>query len=63
MNVKFDGITSADLLAKADRFGVAKAELALSDVRAALGNWNEPSKQAGLTESKSDELAREFLLL
>jgi len=63
VNGKFDGITRADLLADADRFGVPRAEAALSDVRVALGNWREHAKEAGLTESKSHELAREFLLL
>ena len=63
VNGKFDGVTRADLLAEADRFGVRKAEAALSDVRAALGNWSEHAKEAGLSESNSDELSHEFLML
>jgi serine/threonine-protein kinase HipA len=63
VNGKFDGITRADLLAEADRFGVPKAEMAVSDVRAALGNWKEHAREAGLDASKSTELSREFLLL
>jgi serine/threonine-protein kinase HipA len=63
VNGKFDGITREDLLAEADRFGVPGPEELLSDVRAALDNWSEHAKQAALTQSKSDELARDFLVL
>jgi serine/threonine-protein kinase HipA len=63
VNGKFDGITGADLLAEADRFGVPRAEEAISDVRAALDNWSAHAREAGLTESKVDDLAREFLRL
>jgi hypothetical protein len=37
--------------------------MAVSDVRAALGNWKEHAREAGLDASKSAELSREFLLL
>jgi serine/threonine-protein kinase HipA len=63
VNGKFDGITSADLLAEADRFGVPRAEKAISDVRAALDDWSAHFKEAGLTDRKVDDLAREFLRL
>jgi serine/threonine-protein kinase HipA len=63
VNGKFDGITRADLLAEADRFGVPRAEAAISDVRAALDNWKAHAKEAGLSENKTDDLAREFLPL
>lgn len=63
VNGKFDDITRADLLAEADRFGVPGPEKLLSDIRSALDNWAEHAKGAGLSQSKSDELARDFLLL
>jgi serine/threonine-protein kinase HipA len=63
VNGKFDGITRADLLAEADRFGVRRADQAISDVRAALDNWKAHAREAGLRESKADDLAREFLPL
>ncbi|HEY6387457.1 MAG TPA: type II toxin-antitoxin system HipA family toxin, partial [Candidatus Acidoferrum sp.] len=63
VNGKFDGIRREDLLAEADRFGVPRPGESLSDVRAALENWAEHAKAAGLSQSKSDELGRDFLLL
>ena len=63
VNGKFDSITREDLLAEADRFGVPRPEELLSDVRAALDNWREHAREAGLSQSKSDELARDFLIL
>jgi serine/threonine-protein kinase HipA len=63
VNGKFDGITREDLLREADRFGVSRPEELLSDVRQALNNWSEHAKEAGLSQSKSDELGRDFLLL
>ena len=61
VNGKFDNITRADLLAEADRFGVPRPAELLTDVRSALENWTEHAKAAGLSLSKSDELARDFL--
>jgi len=63
INGKFDGITRADLLAEADRFGVPKAEELVADVRSALENWTEHAKAAGLSDSKADELQHDFFLL
>ncbi len=63
VNGKFDGITREDLLAEADRFGAPRPRESLRDVRAALENWTEHAKDAGLSKSKSDELGRDFLLL
>jgi serine/threonine-protein kinase HipA len=63
VNGKFDGITRADLLAEADRFGVPRNEELLRDVRSSLDNWTEHAKAAGLTQSKTDELGRDLLLL
>jgi hypothetical protein len=63
VNGKFDGITSADLLREADRFGVPRKEEFLVDVRSALDNWTEHAKAAGLSQGETDELGRDFLLL
>jgi NADPH-dependent 2,4-dienoyl-CoA reductase/sulfur reductase-like enzyme len=48
VNGKFAGITRADLLAEADRFGVRRPQDALKDIRAALDQWPDFAKQAGL---------------
>jgi serine/threonine-protein kinase HipA len=63
VNGKFDEITRKDLLAEADRFGVPRKEELLDDVRSALDNWTEHAKVAGLSQSKTDELARDFVLI
>jgi serine/threonine-protein kinase HipA len=63
VNGKFDGITRADLLAEADRFGVPRKEELLGDVRSALDSWTEHAKAAGLRQGKIDELGRDFVLL
>jgi serine/threonine-protein kinase HipA len=63
VNGKFDGITMADLLAEADRFGVPRRKELLGDVRSALENWPENAKAAGLSQSKIDEPGRDFVLL
>jgi serine/threonine-protein kinase HipA len=63
VNGKFDGITRADLLREADRFGVPRREELLGNVRSALDNWQEHAKAAGLRQSKADELGQDFLPL
>jgi serine/threonine-protein kinase HipA len=63
VNGKFDEITRADLLAEAERFSVPKAEQLITDVRTALENWAEHAQSAELSQSKTDELRRDFLLL
>ena len=63
VNGKFDGITRPDLLAEAARFGVPRRKELLGDVRSALENWPENAKAAGLSQSKIDELGRDFVLL
>jgi serine/threonine-protein kinase HipA len=61
VNGKFQDITRADLMEVADRFGVRRSQDALADVRAALANWSGFAKDAGMTSSLSDEVARDFL--
>jgi serine/threonine-protein kinase HipA len=53
VNGKSSGITRADLLAEADRFGVRRPQDALKDARAALDRWPEFAKQAGLGETET----------
>jgi serine/threonine-protein kinase HipA len=61
VNGKFQDITRADLMEVADRFGVRRSQDALADVRMALANWSGFAKDAGMTLSLSDEVARDFL--
>jgi serine/threonine-protein kinase HipA len=61
VNGKFQDITRADLMEVADRFGVRRSQDALADVRVALANWSGFAKDAGMTSSLGDEVARDFL--
>jgi serine/threonine-protein kinase HipA len=63
VNGKFDEITRADLLAEAERFSVPRAEQLITDVRTALENWAAHAQSAELSQSKTSELRRDFLLL
>jgi serine/threonine-protein kinase HipA len=63
VNQKFKDISREDLLAVADRFGVRKPALALSDVRAAVDNWSEFALQANLPESLKNRVAKDLLLI
>ncbi len=56
VNGKFSGITRADLLAEADRFGVRRPQDALKEVRAALDQWPDFGKQAGLGEKTTADI-------
>lgn len=60
VNGKFSGITRADLLAEADRFGVRRPQDALKDVRATLDHWPEFAKQAGLGRQTIDDIGADF---
>lgn len=63
VNGKFDGITRSDLLLEAARFSVPRPVELIAEVRSSIENWSEHAKVAGLNQSKTDELSREFLLL
>ncbi len=63
VNGKFSGITRADLLAEADRFGVRRPQDALKDVRAALDRWTEFARQAGLGAITTADIRADFELL
>ncbi|MBI2921540.1 MAG: type II toxin-antitoxin system HipA family toxin [Planctomycetes bacterium] len=60
---KFDGITRADLLADADRFGIRRPKEILAEVRDALSEWPRFAKKAGLGRVRADRIARDFSLL
>ncbi len=60
VNGKFRGIACADMLVEADRFGVRRPMDLITDVRAALENWPEFSKQAGLNATTADNIAADF---
>jgi len=62
VNGKFSGITRADLLAEADRFGVRRPQDALKEVRAALDNWPEFARQAGLDGKVTADIRADFEL-
>ena len=63
VNGKFRAITSDDLLAEADRFGIRRPRDLLSNVRSALPSWSEFAKRAGLRASSADRVAADFLPL
>ncbi|HLJ28616.1 MAG TPA: type II toxin-antitoxin system HipA family toxin [Candidatus Angelobacter sp.] len=63
VNGKFDDIKRKDLLVEADRFEVRRPNRALADVRAALENWPEAAKQAGLRDAVVDRIGADFHLL
>jgi serine/threonine-protein kinase HipA len=45
----------------ADRFGVRRPQDALADVRAALDNWSDFAKAAGLSPSLKDRVAQDLV--
>ncbi|VAY87293.1 putative DNA-binding transcriptional regulator [mine drainage metagenome] len=63
VNGKFSGITRADLLVEAERFGVRRAQDLLNDVRAALDSWQKFAIEAGLNTSTTDAIAADFELI
>jgi serine/threonine-protein kinase HipA len=60
VNGKFQDITRADLMEVADRFGVRRSKDALADIRAALNNWSDFAKDAGISLSLSDKVAHDL---
>ncbi|ADL55543.1 type II toxin-antitoxin system HipA family toxin [Gallionella capsiferriformans] len=63
VNGKFSGITRADLLIEAERFGVRRAQDLLNDVRAALDSWQKFAIEAGLNTSTANAIAADFELI
>lgn len=60
VNGKFKDITRADLLAEADRFSVRRPNDLLADVRAAVENWPNHAKEAGLSAATLKKVAADF---
>lgn len=56
VNGKFTAITSADLLAVANRFGVGTAPKVLKQVREAVAAWPEFAKEAGVSSSETKRI-------
>jgi serine/threonine-protein kinase HipA len=63
VNGKFDEITRDDLLAEADRFLVPYRKEALADVRAAVENWPEFAKEAGLSKTVAERVEKDFRIV
>ncbi len=63
VNGKFDQIAREDLLEVADRFLVRRPKDRLAEVRAALENWPQHAKEAGLSDSTRDRVTADFHLL
>ncbi len=63
MNGKFNGITRADLLLEADRFGIRNPLKILGDVRAALDAFSQCASEAGLPPARVDLVVQDFCLL
>lgn len=60
INGRFSGVTRADLLVEADRFGVRRPLDLLADVRAALDHWSEFGREAGLGRRLVDDIRAGF---
>jgi serine/threonine-protein kinase HipA len=60
VNGQFADISDDDLLAVADRQQVPNARAAIADVRAAVANWSEFARTAGLNAAQADAVASTF---
>ena len=56
VNGKFAGITRADLLAVADRFGIGTAPKVLKQVREAVAAWPDFAGQAGVNTTETNRI-------
>ena len=63
VNGKFDDIGREDLLKVADRFGVARANALLAEVKAAVENWTAFAAEAKLGPSTIDKVGKDFRVL
>jgi serine/threonine-protein kinase HipA len=60
VNGKFGGITRADLLVEADRFGVRRPRELLDEVRTAVEGWPQFAREAGVGEHASGHVAADL---
>jgi serine/threonine-protein kinase HipA len=63
VNGKFDDISRDDLLTVAERFSVPHAKSAIQEVQDAVARWHEFSQAAGVSQTESDRVARDFKFL
>jgi serine/threonine-protein kinase HipA len=54
---KFEGITRRDLMTFADRFDVPAAKATLDEVAAAIANWEQYAREAGLSPERTAFIA------
>lgn len=63
VNGKFREITRDDLLVEAQRFGVRRPLDLIAEVRAAIGNWQQFARDAGLATKTAQAIAEDFELI
>jgi serine/threonine-protein kinase HipA len=63
VNGKFAGISRADLLAVADRFGIGTAPKILKQVREAITAWPDLAGQAGVDTIETNRIRDHHALL
>lgn len=57
---RFSGITQADCLSVADRFGIGPAKQVIRQVKAAIDRWPEFATQAGVEADEIGRIGRQF---
>ena len=63
VNGKFTGITRADLLAVADRFGIGTAPKVLTQVADVVAAWPEYAVEAGVSAAEMERIRSHHILL
>jgi serine/threonine-protein kinase HipA len=63
VNGKFKGVTKADLLAVADRFGIGTAPTVIKQVHDAVATWPDFARQAGVKQAEFDRIHKNQILL
>lgn len=63
VNGKFTGITRADCLAVADRFGIGRAPKLINQVGEAIGQWSRFADQAKVDENEAQRIAGQIVRL
>jgi len=63
VNSKFTGITRADCLAVADRFGIGRAPKLISQVGEAIDQWSRFADQAKVDENEAQRIAGQLVRL
>jgi len=63
VNSKFTGITRADCLAVADRFGIGRAPKLISQVGEAIDQWRDFAETAGVHADEVERIKAQLLML